>query len=98
MILPSPSGPFWCRQTFEIADIFPSYLKIATRSPLRETTVAHFSGISVTAQTFTNPFAAGPSFLLSTLASRRAAARLRPRCGLLPGERSERRDAGGYKV
>jgi len=40
MILPSPSGPFWWRQTFEIADIFPSYLKIATRSPLTETTVA----------------------------------------------------------
>src|SRR6266481_4883760 len=74
MILPSPSGPFWCRQTFEIADIFPSYLKIATRSPLRETTVAHFSGISVSAQAFTNPSAAGPSVFQSTLASRRAAA------------------------
>ena len=33
MILPSPSGPFWCWQTFETAETRPSYLKTATRSP-----------------------------------------------------------------
>src|SRR5438093_12748257 len=36
-ILPSPRRPFWCWHTFESAEIFPSYLKIATRSPDRQT-------------------------------------------------------------
>src|SRR5215470_12800179 len=54
-ILPSPSGPFWCWHTFETAEIFPSYLKIATRSPERQTMRARFSGISPTAQTSTKP-------------------------------------------
>ena len=51
---PSPSGPFWCWQTFETAEILPSYRKIATRSPEIVRTQARFSGISSTAQASTN--------------------------------------------
>ena len=47
IILPSPSGPFWCRQTFETAEMRPSYLKTATRSPPQATTQARFSGMLV---------------------------------------------------
>jgi len=43
-ILPSPYGPFWCWQTFETAEILPSYLKIATLSPERQTMRVTFFG------------------------------------------------------
>ena len=46
-------------QTVETAETFPSYLKIATRSPERQTMRARFSGMSATAQESTNPFSAG---------------------------------------
>src|ERR1043165_2148283 len=51
-ILPSPRGPFWCWQALETAEILPLYLKMATRSPLRQTMRARFSGISETEQTW----------------------------------------------
>src|SRR5438132_1238484 len=58
-ILPSPNGPFWCWQTFETAEILPSYLKMATRSPDKHTMRARFSGISPTAHASTNSSVAG---------------------------------------
>src|SRR5438552_15481019 len=77
MILPSPSGPFWCWQTLETADMRPSYLHTATRSPPHETTHARFSGMLSTLQTDTYPLltAARPlSLRLSNAAEARCRA------------------------
>ena len=72
---PSPSGPFWWRQTLDTAEMRSPYRNTATRSSPRVATFAQLSGIDSTAQTSTKSSSSECAWSFD--ASRNAAVRCR---------------------